>query len=85
MKRNQVQAGTILDHLARFVAAGNKLRSGEDLQAMVSASPDQQEAVFRAFEALGTTFLKPVFEKLNGKLSYDELKVLRLVYLASTE
>lgn len=85
MDRYQVTAGTILDHLVRYVAAGNKLRCGDDLRAMVPNSPDEQQAAFHAFEVHGTLFLKPVYEKLGGKISYDELKIIRLIYLTTKE
>jgi ATP-dependent DNA helicase RecQ len=81
MQRYKVTAGTILDHLGRYAAAGNPLRNGEDLWALSSASPDEQAAVFEAFDALGPSFLKPSFDRLGGKVSYDELKILRLLYL----
>lgn len=83
MERYQVQVETVLDHLARYVAAGNRLRRGDDLLAMSTSNPDDQKAAFEAFEELGTAYLKPVFEKLGGRLNYDELKILRLIYLAS--
>jgi len=38
-------------------------------------------AVFKAFDMLGSDMLKPVHEKLNGTVNYDELKILRLCYL----
>jgi ATP-dependent DNA helicase RecQ len=76
-------ANTILDHLTKFILAGNKLSNGESLQAFTSATPDQQQAAFAAFNELSPTYLKPVFDRLNGTLNYDELKVLRLIYLAS--
>ncbi len=81
--RYHVSLSTILDHLSRYLAAGNKLRQGEDLQALTSSTPDQRQTVFAAFEELGPTFLKPVFDWLNGSLDYDELKVLRLLYMIS--
>ena len=83
MERYNVTAGTILEHLTRYLAAGNQLRAGEDLRSLTSVSPEQQEAVFAAFEELGTAYLKPVFDKLNGALNYDDLKILRLLYLVS--
>ena len=83
MERYHVTAGTILDHLTRYLAAGNKLRNGPDLQSLVSATPEQQQAASAAFEDLGTTFLKPVYDRLNGSLNYDELKILRLLYMVS--
>jgi len=83
MEKHSVKANTILDHLNKYVLAGNELQNGESLQAFPSATPDQQQAAFAAFDELGPTYLKPVFDKLNGNLSYDELKILRLLYLIS--
>ncbi|GAB1470696.1 DNA helicase RecQ [Chloroflexota bacterium] len=76
-------ANTILDHLTKYILAGNKLSNGESLQAFISATPDQQQTVFAAFDELSPTYLKPVFDKLNGTLNYDELKTLRMLYLIS--
>ena len=61
---------------------GNTIRRAEELLALSSASPDQQAAAFAAFDELGTALLKPVFDKLNGTLNYDELKILRLCFLS---
>ena len=82
MERYTVTVGTILDHLARYAAAGNSLRSGSELQAYTSTSPDEQQAAMQAFDELGAERLKPVFDKLDGKVDYDELKILRLMYLS---
>jgi len=83
MARYKVQAGTILDHLARHVMAGNSLRNeGNDLLSLSNISPDQQKSAVEAFEELGTAFLKPVFDKLDGTINYDELKILRLIALS---
>ncbi|MCI0556631.1 MAG: HRDC domain-containing protein, partial [Anaerolineae bacterium] len=83
MERQGVTKGTILEHLTKYAMAGNKLRNGGDLQSTTSATPEQQQATFAAFDESGTMYLKPVYDKLNGALNYDELKVLRLLYLAS--
>ena len=81
MKRYQVTSGTILDHLARYLAAGNKLRTGSDLVSLITATPEVQQAAFSAFDELSPTFLSPVFNKLSGTVNYDDLKVLRMLYL----
>ena len=81
MERYGVAADTILNHLVRYLMAGNPLRSAEDLIALSNLNPDQQMAVFKAFDMLGSDMLKPVHEKLGGKVNYDELKILRLCYL----
>jgi len=83
MERHQVTRGTILEHLTKYILAGNKLRNGADLQALTSATTDQQQAAFAAFAELSPTYLKPVFDKLNGTLNFDELKILRMLYLVS--
>ena len=81
MARYGVTADTVLNHLARFIMAGNPLRSAEDLIALSKLTPDQQQKVFIAFDELGSDMLKPVHEKLNATINYDELKILRLCYL----
>jgi len=83
MQKHGVTANTILDHLNKYLLAGNRIRSDNDLQALTATNPDQQQAAFAAFDELGPAFLKPVFDKLNGTLNYDELKILRMLYLIS--
>ena len=82
-QRHGVTANTILDHLNKYLLAGNPIRSDNELQALTSATPDQQQATFIAFDELSPTYLKPVFDKLNGTLIYEELKILRMLYLIS--
>ena len=83
MERYHVTAGTIIDHLTRYLEAGNSLRSDASLESLTSATPEQQRSAFAAFDEFSPTFLKPVYDQLNGGLPYDELKTLRLLYLAS--
>ncbi len=83
MERYGVTAGTILDHLTRYLMAGNTLRRGDDLEAFVTVTPGQRQSAFAVFAEQGTDFLKPVYDRLHGALTYDELKILRLLYLVS--
>ena len=85
MERYKVTAGTILGHISRYVDAGHKLLRAEEILGLSAASPDQQAAAFTAYDELGTAMLKPVFDKLNGTLTYDELRILRLCYLSREE
>jgi ATP-dependent DNA helicase RecQ len=85
MKRYAVSVGTILDHLARYAAAGHPLKNGAELQALTSTAPDEQKAALAAFAELGAEYLRPVFDKLEGKINYDELKILRLIYLSARD
>lgn len=81
LERQGVTKGTILDHLTKYAMAGNKLRNGNNLQTATSATPEQQQITFAVFDESGTMYLRPVFDTLNGALNYDELKILRLLYL----
>jgi len=85
MERYGVKANTILDHLNKYLLAGNKLRDSGDLQSLSSATPDQQQAAFTAFDDLSPSYLKPVFDTLNGELDYDELKILRMLFLIAKQ
>jgi ATP-dependent DNA helicase RecQ len=85
MDRYHVTRGTILGHLTRYLSAGNTLRKGEDLQKLTSVTPEQKQAVFAAFDELSPAFLKPVYEKLKGELNYDDLKILRMLYMISRQ
>jgi ATP-dependent DNA helicase RecQ len=81
MEAHQVKPGTIIDHLTKYALAGSRLRNGDDLQPL-TVSPEDQQAALAAFEELGAAYLKPVFDRLDGRVSYDELKMLRLLHLS---
>lgn len=83
MDRYHVTMSTILEHLSRYLAAGNKLRNDDDLRALTSATVEQQQAAFHAFDEHSPAFLRPVYDALDGTLNYEDLKVLRLLYLIS--
>jgi ATP-dependent DNA helicase RecQ len=81
MERHQVTKGTILEHLTKYVLAGNLLRRQDDLLELAPVPFEQRTVAFAAFKELGTALLKPVFDKLNGTVNYEDLKILRLLYL----
>ncbi len=85
MLKHGVTAGTILEHLARFAMQGGSLRPGDDLLALSTLRPELQQATLLAFSELGAEYLKPVFDRLSGAVSYDELKIMRLVFLSRRE
>jgi ATP-dependent DNA helicase RecQ len=77
----QIKLGTILDHLTKYIGDGNRLRCRDDLRALVSAPNDVQEKAFEAFDEFGLELLKPVFDKLDGRATYDDLRILRILYV----
>ena len=78
MDEYNVKQGTIIGHLLKFASQGNHLRPAAEFLKLVELPEEQREAALDAFRELGTDYLKPVFERLNGTVSYDDLKVLRL-------
>ena len=82
MDRFGVQQATILNHLSKYILEGHVLRSDEFL-ALPDLPEGLRQGAMGAFESLGTEYLKPVFEELNGAVSYDDLKILRLYYLTN--
>lgn len=81
----RVTTATIVDHLTRYLLAGNALRMGADLASLTKVTPDLRTAAFSAFDEHGTALLRPIFEQLNASLDYYDLKVLRLIYESSRQ
>jgi ATP-dependent DNA helicase RecQ len=75
-----VQPAIILDYLAQFIQAGNKVPE-EQLDDLVLASRDRQERIFGLFDQLGSQYLKLVHDASGGEVDDDDLTILRLVYL----
>ncbi len=85
MKLYGVGLATILDHLAKHALDGNPLRRGEDLLTLSNLRPEMQQSVLLAYAELGAERLKPIFERLSGAVNYDELKIMRLIFLSKRE
>jgi ATP-dependent DNA helicase RecQ len=75
-----VQRSTVLGHLARFQQEGGAV-DGERVLAASTLTPEQQTQVMALFDDLGAEALSPVFQALNGSIPYEELHVMRVVYL----
>ncbi len=75
-----VQRGTIMGHLANFLRQGGAV-DGERVRAASTLTPEQQAQVLALFDELGAEALSPVFQALNGSVPYEELHVMRVVYL----
>lgn len=69
--------GTILEHLESLRALG-KL-SIQDIAHLARGSEQAIAEIHDAFRELDTDKLSPVFEKLGGAYSYDELRIARMM------
>ncbi len=76
----QIKESTIMGHLLKYIQAGGDfpLETVENLSKL----PDVvKQVAFDAFAIEGATNLTPVFQALNGEISYEDLHRLRLIYV----
>ena len=64
---------TIIGHLERLVKEGEDVYFGHLLP-----TPERMKAINEAFDAMGYELLRPVFDELGGKVSYEELRLVRM-------
>ncbi len=77
----QIQVNTIVDHLLRYSSEGNVLLFKQNILEISQLSSEELLATQKAFEQHGTTALRPIYDALHEKVSYDELKIIRLYLL----
>jgi hypothetical protein len=76
-----VKRDTVVAHLDDYFRAGGKIDPQRLLQESTTPEPGR-ERVFSAFTELGTDRLSPVHSALEGAVPYDELRLLRISFLA---
>jgi ATP-dependent DNA helicase RecQ len=76
--------GTILNHLSKYLQAGNSLPASGFLEAS-NLSGEKQAQVLAAFKKHGPDYLRPVYDALGETVSYDEIKIMRMVYLSKVK
>ncbi len=74
-KHQGLTPGTIINHIEKLVDAGEIL----DLDYL-KLPQDRFEVMSRAFDEVGAEYLKPVFDHLEEKYSYDELRLARILW-----
>ncbi|MEI7620758.1 MAG: RecQ family ATP-dependent DNA helicase, partial [Candidatus Falkowbacteria bacterium] len=73
-KSQKLEVSTIVNHIEKLIDAGENI----DLEYL-KLPQDSYKTMKNAFKKCGEERLKPVFEYLKGKYSYDELKLVRLL------
>lgn len=81
-KKYNIKIKTILGHLYRFIQDGNNVRS-DGLLEIIRIGDEERKAVLNSFDKHGTQLLRPVFDGLNGRISFDDLDALRVYYLSA--
>jgi len=70
-----------MNHLRNYLQEGNALRS-DGLLSRSTLAPALQAQVMEHFERLGARLLAPVYNALNGRVDYPELKILQVYFLS---
>jgi ATP-dependent DNA helicase RecQ len=81
-ERHNTSVSAVLENFQKYLEAGYELRVGEDLLAACVLDEATKGKVMEAYDELGTERLKPVFEHLGGVVMYDDLKTLRVIFMA---
>lgn len=79
MQHYNVKFQTILTHLMLFVQSGNELSKG--ILPESSLSDEDRKHVLRLFLEHGDYVLSPIFYALKKRISYDEIKILKIALL----
>lgn len=77
-----VQKKTVINNLWESFRYYGETFPAEPILAESTLGPDEQGQVLAAFDKLGVERLRPIFDELQEKVSFDELHILRLYYIA---
>lgn len=76
-----VKESTAINNLGKFAKNGNAIRT-EGLRECSGLSKKEFSRVEAAFKELGVELLRPVYEALDERISYDELRIIQLYAMA---
>jgi ATP-dependent DNA helicase RecQ len=79
VKERDMVLGTILQHIEDLKKQG-KLDLKEIKKFFDKDMVKKSKIIHKAFDEVGIEALKPAFEKLEGRYSYDDLKIARVLY-----
>lgn len=77
----KVKANTVYQHLYKYVQEGQQLSNPQYLLEQCELSQSEIEEVLVAFKAHSAERLRPVYEQLNERVSYEKLHLLRIYFL----
>jgi ATP-dependent DNA helicase RecQ len=75
-----VLESTITQHLLKYAFEGNELRA-EGLVGISKLPEEKQKLVMASFDRNGCEALRPVFDDLGGEIDWNDLRVLKLIYM----
>ncbi|MBW1782794.1 MAG: DNA helicase RecQ [Deltaproteobacteria bacterium] len=82
MEKFNIKRDTVLNHLFNYFQEGNHIMESDEFLSLSTVSPKQKKFILDRLEKFGIDRLGSVFEALDGKVDYEELKILRLHYVS---
>jgi len=73
-----VTTGTIVSHIEELNSAGKIAPSA--VAPLLHGKEDTVKKIHEAMRELGTSPLKPIFEKLDGRVSYETIRLARIIF-----
>ena len=77
-----VKEVTILNHLKDYLQEGNDLRLAGISDAS-SLSLRQRDEILKIFDEKGSHMLKVVYDRMNKKIGYDQIRFMQLYFIAN--
>jgi ATP-dependent DNA helicase RecQ len=72
---------SIIKHLKTYLEEGNELRP-EGIVEASSLSTRKRDEVLSVFDEVAPHMLRPIYDKLDKAVGYDELRIMQLYYMA---
>ncbi|GAA5521969.1 DNA helicase RecQ [Aliifodinibius salicampi] len=79
-----VKQVTIIKHLKTYLEEGHNLRT-EGIAAASSLSMRKQDEVMEIMNEIAPHMLRPIYNKLDKTVSYSELRIMQLFYMAQNK
>lgn len=79
-----IKQRTVIDNLYRYVQGEGGVLRPDGLEGLISVGPDLKQRAMESFEELGPDRLRPVYDALGEAVGFDDLQLIRLIYLSST-
>jgi len=77
-----VKEVTILNHLKDYLKEDNDLRL-DGITDATNLSLRQQDEIIKIFDEKGSHMLKVVYDRMNKKIGYDQIRIMQLYYMAN--
>lgn len=84
-KKYNIQPQTVLGYLVKFAKAGNTVPDPERFLEYSHVTPVVRKKVLKNFADNGAEFLNRAFNDMNGKVDFNELRILQLYFLLTSQ